>query len=198
MGMFDQIIVPKSYLKGLLKKKDEKLFSTDHTFQTKDLDNALDVYRVYRRRLQRKVRDEKSGRSDSSSGAWENVKISADIKFYDMVNASNGDEYTAEFRFTFQGGKLDKKEALSLTLDMTAADKNKIDKMWNIEQEIFDSYRNSSIKYKTFAFLEKICQKATNWARVRHSLPFKIRKDAYEKSGRLKEDPKSLDLYKDL
>ena len=37
MGMFDEIIVPKSYLRGILDKKDENLFDTHHKFQTKDL-----------------------------------------------------------------------------------------------------------------------------------------------------------------
>jgi len=46
--MFDNIIIPKSYLRDILDKKDEKLFDTYHQFQTKDLDNSLAVYKVYR------------------------------------------------------------------------------------------------------------------------------------------------------
>ena len=48
MGMYDDIIVPKSYLRGLLNKKHEKLFDANHTFQTKDLESLLDVYKIYR------------------------------------------------------------------------------------------------------------------------------------------------------
>jgi len=48
MGMFDDIIVPRSYLKGILDKKDESLFDTYHKFQTKDLENGLAVYKVHR------------------------------------------------------------------------------------------------------------------------------------------------------
>ena len=47
MGMFDDIIVPKSYLRGLLDKKQEKLLKGKHSFQTKSLDNALFQYKVF-------------------------------------------------------------------------------------------------------------------------------------------------------
>ena len=69
--------------------------------------------------------------------------------------------------------------------------------MWDIEQEILDSYRENSVKYKIFSFLEKVLQKATNWEREKHYIPFELRKQAYEKSGRLKMQPDALDLYKD-
>lgn len=187
--MFDEIIIPKSYLKGLLKKKDEKLFDTNHTFQTKDLDNGLGLYRLYRQRLQKRTHQGKN---------WKNVNVNADVKLYDIVNDVNGDDYSAEFVFSFKNGKLDKKEVLSLTLDITQEEKNKVDKMWDTEQEIFSFYRESSIKYRIFSFLERILNKATNWARKKHQLPLSLRKEAYEKSGRLKVDPKALDVYMDI
>ena len=40
MGMFDDIIVPKSYLKDLLTKEQEKLIK-DNNYQTKSLENFL-------------------------------------------------------------------------------------------------------------------------------------------------------------
>ena len=49
--MFDDIMVPKSYLKGLLDKGYEKYLSTNHTFQTKDFESMMDVYKVYRQHL---------------------------------------------------------------------------------------------------------------------------------------------------
>ncbi len=49
--MFDEIIVPKSYLRGILDKKDESLFDTNHKFQTKDLENTLSLYKIYRKQL---------------------------------------------------------------------------------------------------------------------------------------------------
>ena len=56
----------------------------------------------------------------------------------------------------------------------------------------------NSFKYKFFSRMERHFQKLTNWARNKHHIPLEIRKKAYEKSGRLKKDPKCLDLYKDL
>jgi hypothetical protein len=60
MGMFDDIIVPKSYLRGLLSKKEEKILKvskryggsvTGCEFQTKDLENTLSMYKVYKQKL---------------------------------------------------------------------------------------------------------------------------------------------------
>ena len=56
--MFDEIIVPKSYLRNLLTKENEKLLHKDHVFQTKDFDNFLDVYKIYRQRLYKLDRSE--------------------------------------------------------------------------------------------------------------------------------------------
>mgnify|MGYP007063482342 CR=1 FL=1 len=191
MGMFDEIIVGKSYLRGLLKKKDEKLFETNHVFQTKDLDNTLDLYRVYRQRLQKQDRNPEVKK-------WENVNVNVEVEFRDIINDIKGDHYSAAFKFSFKKGKLDKKELLSLKLDMTAKDKEEAAKMWDTEQEIFDDYRKHSFKYRFFVRVENCFQKITNWARNKHSLPLELRKEAYKKSGRLKKDPKCLELYKDL
>ena len=193
--MFDDIIVPKSYLKGLLKRKHEKFFETKHIFQTKDFDNVLDLYRVHRQRLQRQDRSPEIG---TCAPTWENVNVNAEIEFHDLITSPKGDYYFASFKFSFVKGKLDKKELLSLELHMTSEEKEATAKMWDTEQEIFDFYRESSVKYRLFSFLEKVFSKATNWARKKHQLPLSLRKEAYEKSGRLKLDPKALDLYMDV
>ena len=70
--------------------------------------------------------------------------------------------------------------------------------MWDTEQDIFNEYRENSNSYKLYTWLEKRFQKMTNWARNKHRLPIELRKEAYEKSGRLKKDPKALDLYLDV
>ena len=63
MGMFDEIIVPKSYLKGLLSKDQEKLLKVSSRyggsvrgieFQTKCLENALFHYKIYKQTLFKK------------------------------------------------------------------------------------------------------------------------------------------------
>ena len=196
MGMFDEIIVPKSYLRNLLSKENEKLLTRKHSFQTKSFDNLLDVYKIHRKYLYKLDRghlfdplpkDEK----------WVKVNNSIVANFCDLVKDGDGNEYLFEFDFTFKKGWLDKKELVTCKIQTTVKERKAIDEMWDIEQEILDSYRGSSVKYKVFSFLEKVLQKATNWARGKHYIPFKLRKEAYEKSGRLKRQPDALDLYKD-
>jgi Ni/Co efflux regulator RcnB len=196
MGMFDDIIVPKSYLRNLLSKENEKLLASNHSFQTKSFDNVMDVYKIHRKYLYKLNRvhlldpppkDEK----------WVKVNNSIVANFCDLVKDGDGNEYLFEFEFTFKKGWLDKKELVACKIQTTVKERKAIDEMWDIEQEILDSYRGSSVKYKVFSFLEKVLQKATNWARGKHYIPFELRKEAYEKSGRLKIQPDALDLYKD-
>jgi len=192
MGMFDEIMVPKGYLRSLLNKEDEKLLDKSHTFQTKDLDNLMDLYKIYRQYLYKKKKEALPFEE------WEKVKKNVTIRFYDHLQNKKGDAYGLECEFTFKNGKVDKKELVSFCIESTKEESEKTQKMWDTEQEIFDTYRERSLKYRFFSRMENCCRKMTNWARNKHSLPLEIRKEAYEKSGRLKKDPKSLDLYKDL
>ena len=192
MGMFDEIMVPKGYLRSLLDKENEKLLDKNHLFQTKDLDNLMDLYKVYRQYLYKK------DRSAHPFEEWEKVKKNVTIRFYDYLKNEKGDEYELECEFTFKNGKVDKKELIQFRLHTSKEERETIDKMWDTEQEILDAYRTTSIKYKFYARLERRFQKMTNWARNKHRIPFEIRKEAYEKSGRLKKDPKCLEVYKDL
>jgi hypothetical protein len=204
----------------LLSKEDEKLFKKDHVFQTKDLDNVMNLYKIHRRQLYRLNRSEialnrehwRSQVFNSKVGdvcfgegkqhtvlteQWDKVKDNLDINFYDHLKDNKGDEYSVEFEFVFKNGKVDKKELVSLNLEQTKEEKESIDKMWDTEQEIFDEYRKC-FKYRFFAKLENIFLKLTNWARKRHQLPLQLRRGAYEKSGRLNKDPEALGLYMDL
>ena len=124
------------------------------------------------------------------------VNESQKIVFYDTVKDKKENEWWLEFEFTFDKGKLDKKELISCKLETTKEKRDSIDKMWDTEQEIFNEYRKC-FKYRFFAKLENIFLKLTNWARKKHQLPFELRKKAYEKSGRLKFDPRALELYLD-
>ena len=202
MGMFDEIIVPRSYLRNLLDKEDESLFKKDHVFQTKDLDNMMDLYKVHRRQLYKLNRSEialKEGAQHTSlADQWDKVRDNIDINFHDYLKDHKGDEYSVEFEFAFKNGKVDKKKLISLNLENTKAERESIDEMWDIEQEIFDDFRSTSLKYRFFFWLEGRLNKMTNWARKKHQLPIELRKMAYEKSGRLEKDPKSLDIYMDV
>ena len=194
MGMFDNIIVPKSYLRGLLDKKQEKLLKGNHTFQTKNLDNTLSRYKVYAQRLYKLERSVDMG---GGVETWRKLDNTVAVVFYDTIKDKKENEWWFEFGFTFNKGKLDKKELISCKLETTKAKKDSIDKMWNTEQEIFNEYRKC-FKYRFFAGVERTFLKLTNWARKQHTLPLELRRMAYEKSGRLDFDPKALELYEDI
>ena len=200
MGMFDDIIVPKSYLRGLLDKKQEKLLKGNHIFQTKRLDNTLSQYKVFAQRLYKLDPSEfdfgEGVQHTTLVDKWINIDNTIKIVFYDSVKDKEKNEWWFEFEFSFIKGKLDKKELISCKIETTKAKRDSIDKMWDTEQEIFDEYRKG-LKYRFFSCLERRFQKMTNWARKKHQLPFELRKLAYEKSGRLKSDPKALELYSD-
>lgn len=200
MGMFDDIIVPKSYLRGLLTKENEKLLHKDHVFQTKAFDNLLDVYKVYRQRLYKLDRSGSELKEEdrtTSTDKWDKIHENKTVVFYDGVKDDEENEWWFEFEFIFTYGKLDKKKLISCKIETTAKERADVSKMWDIEQNIFDEYRDNNTLYKLYTWLEKHLQKMTNWARNKHRLPIKIRREAYEKSGRLKKDPTALDLYAD-
>ena len=192
--MFDDIIVPKSYLRGLLDKKQEKLLKGNHTFQTKSLDNTLSRYKIYAQRL---YKLERSADMGGGIETWRKLDNTVVVVFYDTIKDKKENEWWFEFGFTFNKGKLDKKELISCKLETTKAKKDSIDKMWNTEQEIFNEYRKC-FKYRFFAGVERTFLKLTNWARKQHTLPLELRRMAYEKSGRLNLDPKALELYEDI
>ena len=191
--MFDDIIVPKSYLRGVLDKKQEKLLKGNHSFQTKSLDNSLSQYKVYAQHLYKRERSVDMG---GGIEKWTKIAHTGVIVFYDNIRDKKENEWWFEFQFTFDKGRLDKKELISCKLETTKAEKDSIDKMWDTEQKIFDKYRKC-FRYRFFLKLERVLQKLTNWARKKHSIPFSLRKMAYEKSGRLEFDPDSLKVYID-
>lgn len=199
--MFDDIIVPKAYLRNLLRKEHEKLLDTKHLFQTKDLDNVLDVYKIHKQQLYRLDRSEflleEGVQHTKLTEKWIKVNNDSEIDFYSNAQDAEDNEYWFEFKFTFKNGKIDKKELVTCELRTSKKERDSLDAMWDKEQEIFDRYRNSNLSYKLFAWLERRFQKITNWARKKHHLPLEIRKEAYKKSGRLKRDPAALDLYAD-
>jgi len=191
MGMFDEIMVPKGYLRSLLDKENEKLLDKNHLFQTKDLDNHMDLYKVYRQYLYKKKREALPFEE------WEKVKKNVTIRFHDYLQDKKGDEYELACEFTFKNGRVDKKELIQFELRMKRSEREKVDKMWDTEQKILDAYRTTSIKYKFYRWLEGRFQRITNWARKKHHIPLEIREEAYKKSGRLKKDPDCLKLYAD-
>jgi len=197
MGMFDDIIVPKSYLKDILDKKDERLFDTYHKFQTKDLENSLGVYKVYRNQLYKQSRAEwmEKAALDASKPKWDKITDTIEVNFYNDITTRDGDECWFEFQFKFVNGKLDSKELIDKIITNKES-REAIDRMWDIEQSVFEEYRQRW-SYKFWTRVERFCQKLTVMARKRHSIPYSIRETAYKTSGRLKKDPACLELYVD-
>ena len=197
MGMFDDIIVPKSYLKDILDKKDESLFDTYHKFQTKDLDNVLGIYKVYRNQLYKQSRSgwmEKAA-LDASKPKWDKTTTTAEINFYDTFSTKDGDECWFEFQFKFVNGKVDSKELVDKIITSKES-REAIDRMWDIEQDVFEEYRQRW-SYKFWTKVERFCQKLSVMARKRHSIPYSLRETAYKTSGRLEKDPDCLKVYID-
>ena len=193
--------MPKAYLRNLLTKENEKLLHKDHVFQTKAFDNFLDVYKVYRQRLYKRDREgfdvEEGDGHTKLTDKWNKVHEDVVVIFYDQIKDDEDNEHWFEFEFTFNNGKLDKKKLLSVKIETTAKERADINEMWDTEQKIFNEYRKNNKFYKFYSWLEKRLQKMTNWARRKHRLPIDIRREAYEKSGRLRKDPMALDLYAD-
>jgi hypothetical protein len=204
MGMFDEIIIPKSYLKGVLDKKDEELFDTYHQFQTKDLENSLAVYKIYRNRLYKRVHSEwtahpsedKQVDPDEAKPTWDKATPPSEINFYDTFCTKNGDECWFEFEFKFVNGKLDSKKLTDKTVTSKES-QEATERMWDAEQEVFDKYRKKW-SYRFWTKVERFCQKLTVMARNRHLIPYDIRKRAYKTSGRLEKESDCLKWYMDI
>ena len=202
MGMFDEIIIPKSYLRGILDKKDEKLFDTYNKFQTKDfaaMGGLGDLYKLYRGRLIKRKHDTGNWVDGHEfkvlPNQWEKTTVTAEINFYNSFTSKDGDDCWFEFKFKFVKGKLDSKELVDKVITNKES-REAIDRMWDIEQDVFDEYRQRW-SYKFWTRVEHFCQKLSVMARKRHSIPYSLRETAYKTSGRLKKDPDCLEIYVD-
>ena len=197
MGMFDEIIIPKSYLRGILDKKDESLFNTYHKFQTKDIEpvfgGGLELYKLYRGYLRKQVGNEPGAQSKNIK--WEKTNLTKEVSMYDTFTTKDGNECWFEFEFVFVNGKLDSKRLVDKNT-VSKADTEAVEVMWDIEQNIFNEYRKK-LSYMFWTKVERFCQKLSVMAHKKHSIPYDIRKTAYKTSGRLEKDPKCLDMYVD-
>lgn len=150
--MFDEITVPRSYLKGLLISKQEKLLKrANNTYQTKCLENALYRYKVHRQKLFIKEGDR-----------WTEVAHTGAVNFYDSVDGDKGDRYWIEFRFFFLDGVIDKKELIKFEIEETAAEikkRNEESKERDKKREIF----KRTFKYKFCSKLFGMLNRLTSW-----------------------------------
>ena len=151
MGMFDDIIVPKSYLKGLLTKEQEKLVK-DNNYQTKSLENFLGHYKIYRQKLF--VKENKEWIRDTRSGK---------INFYTSFRDKDENTWWREFEFTFVNGVVDKKELIKFEIEETAEQAEEREKDWeaaNAKRKLFQK----TFKYKFFSKLTRLLRKLLNWS----------------------------------
>ena len=151
MGMFDDIIVPKSYLKSLLTKEQEKLVK-DNNYQTKSLENFLGQYKVYRQKLF--VKENKEWVKDTRSG-----KIIFYTSFYDK----DDNTWWREFKFTFKSGVLDKKELIKFEMQETAEEAKEREKEWKVKAANRRTFERT-FRYRFFARLTRVLRKLLSWS----------------------------------
>ena len=156
MGMFDEIKVPKSYLKGLLTKDQEKLLSGNN-YQTKSFENFLAQYKIYRQRLY--FKDAECSKEEK----WVRVSYSGKVNFYDSMTDQDGNEWWVEFDFLFKDGVLDKKEVVKFEMIETAEEvKRKAERFLQASKER-DAIR-ATFKYKFFNCLNRFFYKFYSWS----------------------------------
>ena len=142
MGMFDDIIVPKAYLKSLLTKEQEKLVK-DNNYQTKSLENFLGQYKVDKKW----VKDTRSGK----------------INFYTSFYDKDENMWWSEYQFTFNSGVLDRKKLIKFEMEETAEEAEKREKVWeaaNAKRKVFQR----TFKYRFFFALTKFLKKLLSWS----------------------------------
>ena len=159
MGMFDDIIVPKSYLKGLLTKDQEKIIR-GNLYQTKCLDRTLRMYKVYKQKLYA----QEPPPTKTEKRKWKAVDYTGEVYFYDSIKDKKGNAHWVEFRFVFLKGKLDAKYAEEFRLQQTSEEIVKQNEEWESSKEKQDKYE-ATLKYKIYFSLFKILHKLLNKVR---------------------------------
>lgn len=149
--MYDDIIIPKSYLKGLLTKEQEKLIK-DNNYQTKSLENFLSQYKLYKQKLF--VKENKDWIRDTRSGK---------INFYTSFRDKDKNVWWSEFEFTFVNGIVDKKELIKFEIEETIKEEEERKKDW----EVADTKRKlfqRTFRYKFFSNLTRLLRKLLSWS----------------------------------
>ena len=159
MGMFDDIIVPKSYLKGLLTKDQEKIIR-GNLYQTKCLDRTLRMYKVYKQKLYA----QEPPPTKTEKRKWKAVDYTGEVYFYDSIKDKKGNAHWVEFRFVFLKGKLDAKYVEEFRLQQTSEEIVKQNEEWESSKEKQDKYE-ATLKYKIYFSLFKILHKLLNKVR---------------------------------
>jgi len=161
--MFDDIIVPKSYLKGLLTKDQEKLIK-NNDYQTKSLENFLSRYKIYRQKLYIKHKDDK----------WTKDNYTGKINFYTSFSDKDDNSWWSEFNFYFTDGVLDKKELVKFEMQETAEEAEARAKEWEkitARRKLFEK----TLRYRFYNKISNFLFKLSQWA-YQKTLPPVVKK----------------------
>ena len=162
--MFDDIIVPKSYLKSLLTKDQERLV-VDNDYQTKSLENFLAQYKVHRQKLYTKKDGFKKG------GKWTLVKdYTGEVNFYTSFQDKYENVWWSEFNFSFVDGVLDKKELVKFEIQETAEEAKERAKAWTKRHAEIDAFQ-TTFKYKFFEKVRVVLSRILEWVQKKTILP---------------------------
>ena len=169
--MFDDIIVPKSYLRGLLTKDQEKLIKGNN-YQTKCLENDLSQYKLHSQRLYlNKNSGWPSSKEESvKKSTYELEPHTGSINFYNSFSDENGDSYWVEFLFTFNKGVLDSKDLVKFELQETAEEAKEREEAWSKRHAEVDAFQRT-FKYRFFSKLYGMLNRFTNWLLDQTILP---------------------------
>ena len=176
--MFDDIIVPKSYLKDLLTKEQEKLIKNNN-YQTKCLENALNQYKLYKQKLF--IEDSKGSSLHPHTGS---------VNFYDSVKDEEGNRYWIEFCFVFKNGIVDSKALFKLEMEQTASEILAQEEELKKRHKATQQFQNT-FKYKFYSKLFPFLDRFNNWVKNQTILP----KPKYAKYKKNKE---KLSLWRHL
>ena len=161
--MFDEIIVPKSYLKSLLTKDQEKLVK-DNNYQTKSLENFLAEYKVHRQKLYIKEGFKKGGK-------WVILKnYTGEVNFYTSFLDKDENTWWTEFNFSFVDGVLDKKELIKFELQETAEEAKEREKIWKKRHAEIDAFQKT-FKYKFFDKIRIFLSRILEWVQRQTRMP---------------------------
>ena len=219
--MFDEIIVPKSYLKGLLTKDQEKLLKVFNRyggsvrgieFQTKCLENALLHYKIYKQTLFKNDGSlwnceppdtEQRNKSTSKKypyekGRWSKVTHDGTVNFYMSLCDKDKNVWWIEFEFTFIGGVIDKKELIKFEIQETAEEAKEREEIWKKRHAEMDAFQKT-LKYKFFEKLRAALSRILEWVQKQTILPssnsVKIDRSRAAKKAKLRSDPS---IWKDM
>ena len=164
MGMFDDITVPKSYLKSLLTKDQERLV-VDNDYQTKSLENFLAQYKVHRQKLYIKKDGFKKG------GKWVVLKnYTGKVNFYTSFQDKDENAWWSEFNFSFVDGVLDKKELIKFEIQETAEEAEEREKVWKKRHAEIDAFQRT-FKYKLFDKIRVFLSRVLEWVQQQTRMP---------------------------